>query len=335
MVNIGLVGLGFMGQTHYRHYSRMEGAKVVAIADIDPRRQAGDLSSSWGNLGDASAPRLDVTGLFMAPSYRELIARAEVEVVDICVPTPAHHEVAMAALRAGKHVICEKPLARTAALAGEIADLAEKSTSIFMPAMCMRFWPQWAWLKQAVAEKRYGKILAAQFTRISSPPPNWYRDGKMSGGAILDLHLHDVDFIQYLLGMPRSVCSRGYAAFSGECDHVVTHYDFEGVPLVVAEGGWTMAAAFGFRMRYVVNFEKATADFDLGREKQIIVHEGKTARAIECEAVDGWFAELRYFVDCVQRGVKPSVVTARDAARSVRIVEAESQSVKTGRAVDL
>ena len=100
----------------------------------------------------------------MTASYIELIARPEVDVVDICVPTPDHHEIALAALRAGKHVICEKPLARTAAIAGQIADLAEQSKSFFMTAMCMRFWPQWAWLKQAVVERRYGKVLSAHFT---------------------------------------------------------------------------------------------------------------------------------------------------------------------------
>jgi predicted dehydrogenase len=308
---------------------------VVSIADIDPRRVAGDLSGTWGNLGDGAGARVDTTGLFMTLSYKELLARPEVQVVDVCVPTPVHHEITCAAVRAGKHVLCEKPLARTAALAKEIADLAAQSSQFCMPAMCMRFWPQWAWLKQAVAEQRYGNVRSAHFTRLSTPPPTWFGDGKMSGGAILDLHVHDTDFVNFLFGMPRSVFSRGYASMTGEIDHVVTQYTFDGVPLVVAEGGWTMASTFGFRMRYTVNFEKATADFDLAREKQLMLYEEKSSQAVECEAVDGWLAELRYFVDCVQHKRKPDLASFRDAERSIRIVEAERRSIQSGRAVEL
>jgi predicted dehydrogenase len=329
MVKIGMVGMGPVGQSHFKSYGKIPSAKVVAVADIDPSRIAGDFSGSWGSLGDGAAR-------FMTTSYLELIARPEVDVVDICVPTPDHHEIALAALRAGKHVVCEKPLARTAAIAGQIADLAEQSKSFFMPAMCMRFWPQWAWLKQAVVEQRYGKVLSAHFTRLASPPAGeWYRDGKKSGGAMLDLHVHDTDFVQFLFGMPRSVSSRGYSGVSGETDHLVTQYVYDDIPLVIAEGGWMMAPAFGFRMRYTVNFEKATADFDLGREKKLLLHDAESSQAVECEAVDGWFAELRYFIGCVERREKPSVVVARDAQRSIRIVEAERQSILTQSAVDI
>jgi predicted dehydrogenase len=329
MIGIGIVGMGPVGQTHFKSYGKISSAKVVSVADIDPSRIAGDFSGSWGSFDDGAAR-------FMTASYLELIARPEVDVVDICVPTPDHHEIALAALRAGKHVVCEKPLARTAAIAGQVADLAEQSKSFFMTAMCMRFWPQWAWLKKAVVEQRYGKVLSAHFTRLASPPVGaWYRDGKKSGGALLDLHVHDTDFIQFLFGMPRSVSSRGYSGVSGETDHVVTQYVYDDVPLVVAEGGWMMAPAFGFRMRYTVNFEKATADFDLGREKKLLLHDAESSQAVEREAIDGWFAELRYFIECVERREKPSVVTARDAHRSIRIVEAERQSILTGGAMDI
>ena len=96
-----------------------------------------------------------------------------------------------------------------------------------------------------------------------------------------------------------------------------------------------MAPAFGFRMRYTVNFEEATADFDLGREKKLLVHNAESSQEVECEAIDGWFAELHYFIECVERGEKPSVVTARDAHRSILIVEAERQSILTRRTVDI
>src|SRR5947209_153787 len=83
-----------------------------------------------------------------------------IDLIDICAPTRAHHELSIAALRAGKHVLCEKPLARSARLAREIAAEASAAKGFFMPAMCLRFWPEWAWLQRAVQEQTYGKVLA-------------------------------------------------------------------------------------------------------------------------------------------------------------------------------
>src|SRR2546421_326613 len=177
-------------------------------------------------------------------------------------------EGATAALKTGKHVLCEKPLARTSAEGEKIAAAARSAKGFFMPAMCMRFWPQWAWLKQTIEKETYGKVLSATFRRVSSMPPGWYKDGKISGGAALDLHIHDTDFIQHLFGMPAAVYSRGYTKTSDELDHLTTYYIYENIPHVVAEGGWTLAPGAGFTMRYTVNFEHATADYDLAREKE-------------------------------------------------------------------
>jgi predicted dehydrogenase len=200
----------------------------------------------------------------------------------------------------------------------------------------MRFWPQWEWVKKAVVEKRHGKVLSATFRRVASMPPGWYKNGEISGGAALDLHIHDTDFVQYLFGMPKAVYSRGYTMTSGELDHLTTQYQFDDVPHVTAEGGWTLAQGYGFTMRYTVNFEQATADYDLGREKSplMLLHEGK-ADVIDLGPEHGYVRELRYFVDCVKNKRKPAVVTADDGVRSVKIVEAEVQSVRSGNVVKL
>ncbi|MEA2735349.1 MAG: hypothetical protein QOE14_1800, partial [Humisphaera sp.] len=258
----------------------------------------------------------------------ELIAMKDVDIVDICVPTPQHVDIAIAALRAGKHVLCEKPLARTSADAERIAAAAREAKGFFMPAMCMRFWPQWAWLKQAVAEKRYGKVLAATFRRMASMPAGWYRNGAMSGGAALDLHIHDSDFVQFLFGMPRAVSSRGYTKTTGEIDHMTTQFVYDDIPFVTAEGGWCLADGFGFTMQYTVNFENATADFDLGREQPLRLSKGGQTEAIDAGPGYGYAAELRYFIDCVKKNQKPTTVTADDAVRSIRIVEAEVKSAR-------
>ena len=134
---------------------------------------------------------------------------------------------AILAARAKKDVYCEKPLARTSAQCREILAAADQSSGYFMPAMCMRFWPGWSWLKSAIDEQTYGKVKAARFRRVGEPPA-WgregYFNGAASGGALLDLHIHDTDFVQYLFGRPKAVYSQGFSFYSGAIDHVVTQY---------------------------------------------------------------------------------------------------------------
>jgi predicted dehydrogenase len=196
MIRVGIIGFGFMGQTHWRCYENLgERARVVAVADRDPRRARGDISGTWGNLGEGSS-QVDFSQVRGFADWRELIADSSVDVVDICVPTPEHAEVAVAALAAGKHVLCEKPLARTLCQAQAIADAAKNSQGFFMPAMCMRFWPAWAWLKNAIADRRFGRVLGASFLRQGAAPPGWYGNSEMSGGALLDLHVHDTEPIR-------------------------------------------------------------------------------------------------------------------------------------------
>ena len=334
-MNIGIIGLGMMGRTHYEAYQNIDGAQVVAVADRNPKRAAGDLSGTGGNVLKGGLNQLPMDRIKGTTNASELIASSDIDIVDVCVPTVEHVQVAIEAIKAGKHVLCEKPLARTLADAEKIAAAARESKGFFMPAMCMRFWPQWAWLKQAIVEKRYGRVLSATFRRVAQMPPGWYKDGKQSGGAALDLHIHDVDFVQHLFGMPRAVSSRGYAKASGELDHLSTQYVYDDLPIVTAEGGWVMSDGFGFTMQYTVNFENATADYDLGREQVLKLSQGGKTEAIDLGPGFGYEAELRYFVDCVKKGERPSVVTADDAVRSIKIVEAEVKSAKSGEIVRL
>jgi predicted dehydrogenase len=333
-MNIGIIGLGMMGRTHYEAYQEI-GASVVAVADQDPKRASGDLTGTAGNVLEGGLSHLPMDRIRGTTDPNELIAMKEVDIVDVCVPTTQHVDVVVAALRSGKHVLCEKPLARTSADAEKIAAAAAEAKGFFMPAMCMRFWPQWAWLKKAVDEKRYGKVLSATFRRAASMPAGWYKNGAMSGGAALDQHIHDTDFVQHHFGMPKAVSSRGYTKTSGEIDHLATHYIYDDIPLVAAEGTWSLADGYGFTMQYTVNFENATADYDLAREQPLRVSQGGQTESIDAGPGFGYAAELRYFIDCATKGQKPTVVTGDDAVRSIRLVEAEVKSVRSGEVVRL
>src|SRR5438552_19405 len=192
MVNVGIIGLGFMAATHIRAYRAVDGARVAAICNPSGRHLDGDFSKIVGNVGCNEPIRLDMTGVQASRNPAELIDNPDLQLIDICAPTRAHHELCLAALRAGKHVLCEKPLARSAHLAREIAAAAESAKGFFMPAMCLRFSPEWVWLQNAIRTGIYGQVLSARFRRVAEPPA-WgqknFFNGAESGGGLFDLHI--------------------------------------------------------------------------------------------------------------------------------------------------
>ena len=338
MINVGIVGLGFMAATHVKAYRKISNARIAAICNPSGRHLDGDLSNVGGNIGPADDVKLDMSQIKACRSFEELLADPAVDVVDICTPTTAHPALSIAALQAGKHVICEKPLARTARLAREIIETAAKAKSFLMPAMCLRFWPEWTWLKNAIDRSTFGRVLAARFRRVAEPP-GWgqrnFLDGQQSGGALLDLHIHDSDFVQYCFGRPKSVYSTGFTKVSGAIDHVVTQYQVADGTVVHAEGSWAMTKGFGFNMSYTAVFERATADYDIARGPSplMLFEEDQSPRVIQCEGGDGYVGELSHMIDSIQSGKPPIVVTPHDGLSSIEICEAEEQSVKTGQIV--
>ncbi|MBI4622363.1 MAG: Gfo/Idh/MocA family oxidoreductase [Verrucomicrobia bacterium] len=336
-VNVGVIGLGFMGLVHIKAYRQIPGAKLVGVADAFKQPVDGVISGATGNFAAADAFRLDPETKFHG-NWEDLIADPEVDLVDICVPTPDHVKLSVAALRAGKHVICEKPMARTPARCREIVEAAASAKGCFMPAMCMRFWPGWDWLRPAIVNETHGKVLAARFRRVS-PPPAWsranYFKGSESGGALLDLHIHDTDFVQFCFGRPTAVFSRGRTRFSGAVDHVVTDYQVVGGAIVSAEGSWLMTEGFPFNMAYTVNFERATADFDLSRgaEALRLYKDGKPVQVVKCRDSDGYIGELSHMVESLQQGTRPTIVTIQDGLSAVEICDAEERSVQSGQVV--
>lgn len=333
MVHVGVVGLGMMGQTHLGAYRQVEGAEVVAVADKDASRLAG-VGSSAGSFKGQGGGGYDLRDAAKYADGLELIADPNVDMVDLCLVTPLHVPFAVAALEAGKHVLIEKPLARTSMEAKRIVDAEDASPGMAMCAQCMRFWPGWTWLKTAVDDGRYGQLLSAVFTRLGNPPANpFYHDGKLSGGAALDLHIHDTDFVQHLFGVPDVVYSAGYTRVSGCCDHITTIYRYGDDKQVSAEGGWITTPGLGFTMRYRAVFEGAVALFDLvdGEALLTLIEAGKPPANVALPAGQGYAPEIAYFIDCIVNGKRPERSGLRDSARSIGILEAEIRSTESGR----
>jgi predicted dehydrogenase len=332
-INVAVAGLGFMGVTHLRVYQKIRAARITAVCDAVRLPVNGALRGINGNIKNSADVHLGAR----VKVYREfdkLLADRTIDVVDICTPTALHPAQTIAALKAGKHVLCEKPLAQNFAAARKVLKAGAASEKFLMPAMCMRFWPGWSWLKRIAARKIYGEVRAANFRRVTAKPA-WGKAGTHAGGALLDLHIHDTDFVNFLFGRPAAVFSTGVTDAAGDVDHVVTQYIYPGGPVVHAEGSWLLPD--GFNMSFVLHCERATIDFDLSRGNDALrLHEsGNKSRTVKLKNADGYGEEIRYFLDCVARGERPVVVTPQDGATALEICAAEEKSVRTGTVVEL
>lgn len=335
MVKVGIIGIGMMGNCHLDMYAQLPEAQIVAVADRLAERRSGQARTAL-NVQASTQGTLKFDEVKQYTEGLELIGDPNIELVDICVPTPGHVDLAIAALQAGKHVMVEKPVAISYMEAQRLIAAAKATKKHIMCGLCMRFWPEWRWLKETIDSKRFGRVLGAQFRRTASFPGTWYANAQDSGGAILDLHIHDTDFIQYCFGVPQAVHAVGYALDTKGIDHVVTQYLYKDVSMVVAEGGWSMAKNYGFRMQYCVNFEQATAIYDLGDPEifKVFTRAGEKLK-IEVPTGMGYFHELQYLLNCIKNNTSPAVATIEQAAMSVKIVEAERQSIATGQTVTL
>jgi predicted dehydrogenase len=195
-------------------------------------------------------------------------------------------------------------------------------------------------VKEAIDDGRYGRVLSARFRRVAEAPAwgqSTFLDGKKSGGALLDLHIHDADFVRFCFGEPKSIYAQGHTKVSGEIDHVLAQYEVDCGAAVSAEGSWAMTEGFGFSMEYTVNFERATVDFDNTREEDClkIFEKGKEPETLKLDAPDGYAGQIAYFANCIREGRAPSTVTAADGAGSVELCEAAGRSIKCGELVTL
>ncbi|HEU5123100.1 MAG TPA: Gfo/Idh/MocA family oxidoreductase [Verrucomicrobiae bacterium] len=335
-INVAVVGLGFMGVTHLRAYLENPLARVAAVCGTNRLPVNGVLPGVAGNIKKSDDIYLGAD-VKVFRRFEELLADPEIDLIDICTPTPLHPEQVILALKAGKHVVCEKPLARTSAAAREVLEVRRQSPGILFPAMCMRFWPGWSWLKKVVAEQTYGKNFAAHFFRFSERP-GWSAAGSYTGkvdhgGALFDLHIHDTDFALHLFGKPASVFSNGVLNAEGTVEHVVTQYQYPGGPAVSAQGSWLLTS--GFNMGYQLHCERATIEFNLanGANALQVMERNREPEIISTTGPDGYSAEINYALECIAANRAPEIVTAADAVAALEICEAEDASLRTGQVV--
>jgi predicted dehydrogenase len=337
MIRVGIVGFGFMGRMHYRCWRDIEGVGVTAICETNPNIIA-DAQKGVGNI-EGYAEQIDFSKLKVYRDLGQMLQDESLDAVSLTAPTFLHPDLTIQALNAGVHVLCEKPMALTVAECDRMIAAAEKSGKILQIGHCVRFWPEYAEAKRIVDSGKYGKVIAATLQRLGAPPTwgqdNWFMNEKRSGGMVLDLHIHDTDYVQYLLGMPKAVQSFG-APKSGSTAHVVTHYLYDDETVITAEGGWAMMGSFGFEMSFNLVLEKATLVYDCTRDPafRVCLADGE-AFTPEVETKDGYVLQSEHFVKRIQGQEVEPVTTLTGSRDSICIVAAERESVRTGKPVSL
>jgi len=338
MVRVGILGLGGMGNMHFGCYESVHGAQVVAIADVQEERLRPGESSLEINVGEGGAS-IDPERHRLYTSADDLVADLDVDMLDICLPTFLHAEYCKKGLEAGMHVLCEKPMALTYAECQDVLGVAESAPGKLMVAHCVRFFPAYEYLNETVESGRLGRLLALSMWRGGSPPQwswqDWLLDHERSGGFLLDLHIHDADFVHYLVGRPTAVFCRAVRGPSGGYDVLETQYVFEEALTVSAGANMALPHGFGFEAAFMASFERGCLRYSTADPHGLMEITDQGSRHPELPGKSGYQEEISYFVDCIEHDEMPAVVTPESSAFSVRLVEAERESAQTGRVVEL
>lgn len=325
-LNIAVVGLGFMGVTHLKAWRNVPAARLHAVVDADPRRLTGDLSSMGGNLG-TTGEQFDFSDVHGYRTIEEALADPALGAVDICLPTDQHAPAATAALRAGKHVLTEKPISLDVATAEALIGEAEKAGCILMAAHVLRFFP--AYEKLARSVRRGSPLRSALFRRRCAAPAwsPWQKDPARSGGGIMDLLIHDADFCISLWGMPEAVRARGYRDLPRGIDMIHANLDYPGLGPIVITGGWHHPNSYPFSMEFTVTTDAATCDWSSMTNDFRQYDEDGEGCSMPLEEKDAFAAELAYFAGCAANGVQPERCPPAQSAMAVALIHKMIESM--------
>ena len=331
MLKVAVLGAGFMGGTHARAFAKLPDVQVVGVSS----RSAAKAEALAAEVG--AQPFADALAL---------ATDAQIDAVSVTLPTNLHKEAVIAALEAGKHVFVEKPMALTVDECDAMIAAAQASGRLLMVAHVLRFWPEYVALAGFVQSGALGKPLSAVAARLAEPPAwaEWFKDPTASGGEVLDLHIHDLDTLNWLFGEPQSLMSIGRQGAHGGWDQAMTLLDYGDVK-GFAEGNALMPRGYPFTMTLAVRCELGTVEYTLraggeqvdaaaaGVNSLMVYKAGEAPQRLGFTAGDGYANEVAYFVQCVTSGQSPAHGTAEQGRLAVKTALAARRSIETGQVV--
>lgn len=330
-MRIAVLGLGFMGSTHLKALRGIPGVEIAAVCSPDEKKLSGDLSGIQGNIG-GPGEKLDFSAVKKFRDVEPLLADSEIDAVDICLPTHLHTGVAIEALRAGKHVLVEKPMALDGRSADAMIRAAKENDRVLMAAHVLRFMPMYVALQEALCSGELGLVRHAIFRRRCAAPgwSQWLGDPEKSGGGVFDLLIHDVDMCLNLFGEPEMVSATGYAAPEMGVDVITGELHYPGQGTVVVTGGWHHPKTYPFSMEYTVVADRGTIEYDSAGQAPALYRLDGTSQLLTMPDKDGYEAEIEYFVECCRTGARPERCPPEESAAAVQLtrlmVEARNEN---------
>ena len=338
MKKVAIVGFGFMGKAHCAAWKKCRGARVVAVCDSNLAQLAAKVV---GNIKGAADNAYLPKSAKVYDDFSKMLSAGGFDIVDITLPTLLHPPMTIAALKAGFHVLCEKPMALDVRDCDRMLAAAKAARRQLMIAQCVRFFPENAYVRGLVKSGRYGKVVAADLSRFIAPPKwspkggDWFFDEKKSGGVFFDAHIHDADYIQGTFGRPGSVFASVHRRPDGFVDHTTTIYRC-GDALITSSSSFAAASSFVWEASGRVFFEKATVYFGPLYKNALTVYPDNGKPFVpRLSGRSGYEEEVRYFLAQVESGSEGEVLTARDARDAVALVAAERKSAERGKVVCL
>ena len=328
-MRIGIVGTGFMGQTHTAAWA----ATNATIAGFLSRDR---------ETADALAAQ------YQTQIYADLASLiSDVDVVDICTPTHLHFEMVLAAAQAGKDVVCEKPLARTIAEGQQMIAICDQMGVKLLVAHVVRFFPEYAQAKNEVVNGSIGQTAVLRLTRGSFQPKkaidNWFVDFEKSGGMMLDLMIHDLDYARWVAGEVETVFAKKISSShpGAAVDHGLVILKHRNGTISHVEGSWAYPPPL-FRTRFEIAGSNGLIQFDSGDTAAIKQH----IHTVSEEAIpdvplpgsplseDPYTTQIKSFYDCLANDA-PIPISGADGLAALQIALAAIESADKGQPVDL
>ncbi|MDP3065529.1 MAG: Gfo/Idh/MocA family oxidoreductase [Methanobacteriaceae archaeon] len=311
-VNVGVVGVGAMGHNHVRVYSRLKNANLMAVSDLMKGTLA-EVSKKYQTVGFVD--------------YDNILKMPEIEAVSVCVPTTYHYEVVMSAIEQGKHVLVEKPIAFTINEAREMIRAAKRKGVKLATGHVERFNPAVLEAKKLIREGLIGEIVSVSAKRVGPFPPR-IKDV----GVTIDLAIHEVDVMSYLLDSPASRVYAHVGSRLEKCefeDHAEIMMEFYNGAIGVLEVNWL--TPYKKRKLEVIGTDGIISLDYIDQKVELF---GKNARKIKVPHHEPLMEELNSFLNSIMDDEKPKI-TGEDGMHALKVVLAAMQSAKGKIPVDL
>lgn len=328
-VNVGLIGLGFAGANlHMPPLKKNKHVNIVIACDEDSNKSASFRSAH------------SVEHAHTTMRWSDVVSDPEVQAVFIATPTPTHREIAIAALENGKHVFCEKPVALTLEDAYAMRDAAAKHKSqLLMIGQVLRYWPDYVEANQIVKSGKLGEVRIARTFRATSMPSGWYADETQSGGVILDLALHDIDFLVWTLGEVESVYAQGENCLgkgvADFVDYAQIHLNFKSGAIAHLEASWAVPNSFPFTTSLEICGSGGMLQMDNSNQSHSL-EVFTQGTPVSCSApieYNGYFFEIDAFIKAIIEKKDRAPISVDDVINPLQVALAAKESIHTGKTI--